>query len=71
MNWLIGGSEILLGVGLLAAGVATIVVLRPREGLQERLIVRFPGAWIAVGLPLTFLIGTSVALIAVGVGVLR
>ena len=71
MNWLIGGSEILLGVALLAAAVAAIVVLRPREGLQERFIVRFPGAWIAVGLPLTFLIGTSVALIAIGVGVLR
>ena len=71
MDWLVSGSEIFLGVVLLAAAVAAIVLLRPREGLKEKLIVRFPGAWIVVGLPLTFLIGTSVALIAVGTGILR
>ena len=71
MDWLVSGSEIFLGVALLATAVAAIVLLRPREGLKEKLIVRFPGAWIVVGLPLTFLIGTSVALIAVGTGILR
>jgi hypothetical protein len=71
MDWLVSGSEIFVGVALFAAVVAAIVLLRPREGLQEKLIVRFPGAWIVVGLPLTFLIGTSVALIAVGTGMLR
>ncbi len=67
MNWLIGGGEILAGVSLLVGTSAVIMFLRPRDGLQERLIVRFPGAWIVGGLPLTVLIGTSVALIAVGV----
>jgi hypothetical protein len=71
MNWLIGGSEIGAGVALLVGAVVVVTLLRPREGLQERLIVRFPGAWIVVGLPLTFAIGTSIALIALGAGVLR
>jgi len=71
MNWLISGSEIVAGVVLLVATSAVIMFLRPRDGLQERLIVRFPGAWIVVGLPLTMLIGTSIALIAVGVGILH
>ena len=71
MNWLISGSEIVGGVALMAATVALVMILRPREGLQERLIVRFPGAWIIVGLPLTFLFASSVALIAVGSGILR
>jgi hypothetical protein len=71
MNGLIGGSEVLAGVSLLVATVAVVLFLRPREGLQERAIMRFPGAWIVVGLPLTFLVGTSIALIAVGTGVLR
>ena len=71
MNWL-GGSEILAGVVLLVGTVVVIVLLRPAAGqLQEKAIVRFPGAWIAVGLPLTFSIGTAVALIAVGTGILR
>ena len=42
MNW-VAGSEILAGVVLFAANVALLMVLRPSEGLQERLIVRFPG----------------------------
>jgi hypothetical protein len=71
MNGLIGGSEVLAGVSLLVATVVVVLFLRPREGLQERAIMRFPGAWIVVGLPLTFLVGTSIALIAVGTGVLR
>jgi hypothetical protein len=71
MNGLIGATEIVAGVALLVVTSAVIMLLRPRDGLQERLIVRFPGAWIVVGLPLTFLIGTSIALIAVGTGLLR
>ena len=67
MEGLIGGSEILLGFALFAGVVATIVLLKPRQGLQERLIVRFPGAWIVVGLLLTFSVATSVALITVGI----
>jgi hypothetical protein len=72
MDWLVGGSEVLLGVALLAATVTVIALLRPPAGqLQERFIVRFPGAWIVVGLPLTFVFGTGVALIAVGTGILH
>ena len=56
---------------LLAGAIVLITLLRPRGGLQERLIVRFPGAWIIVGLPLTFAIGLSVALISIGTGLLR
>jgi hypothetical protein len=70
MNWLIAGSEALAGVLLLAGAVATIWLLRP-DGLQEKRIVRFPGAWIVVGLALTFWVGTSIALIAVGSGILH
>ena len=71
MNWLVSGSEILAGVALMAVVVVVVMLLRPREGLQEKLIVRFPGAWIVVGLLLTFSFGTSIALIAVGIGILR
>jgi hypothetical protein len=39
-----------------------VFLLRAREG-QERLIVRFPGAWILVGLLLTFWIGSGAALL--------
>ncbi len=70
MNWLIGGSEVLVGVLLLAGAVTTIWLLRP-DGLQEKRIVRFPGAWIVVGLPLTFWVGASIALILVGSGLLH
>ena len=71
MNWLIGGSEVVSGIALLVATGAAIGVLRPRNSLQERLIVRFPGAWIVVGLSMTILIATSVALIAIGASDLR
>jgi hypothetical protein len=72
MNWLVSGGEIVAGVALMVGLVFLIMLLRPPQGtLQERLIVRFPGAWIVIGLPLTFLFGVSVALIAVGTGILR
>ena len=72
INWLVGGSEIVLGVALLVGLVFVVLVLRPPRGaLQEIRIISFPGAWIIVGLPLTFAIGASVALIAVGIGILR
>jgi hypothetical protein len=71
MNWLIGGSEVVSGIALLVATGAAIGFLRPRNSLQERLIVRFPGAWIVVGLSMTILIATSVALIAIGASDLR
>jgi hypothetical protein len=71
MNWLVRGSEIIAGGALLASTVVMIVLLRPPAGqLQERLIVRFPGAWIIVGLPLTAMIATGVALIMIGTGIL-
>jgi hypothetical protein len=56
-------THALLGAVMFAVGVALIVLLRPREG-KERLIVRFPGAWIVVGLMLTFWLGGSVAIMA-------
>ena len=72
MDQLLHGGEIVAGLALFVGFVAVIALLRPPRGtLQERLIVRFPGAWIIVGLPLTFVFGISVALIAVGTGVLR
>jgi hypothetical protein len=68
MSWFLSAGEITTGMVLFAALVIAISLLRPPAGeLQERLIVRFPGAWIIVGLPLTFAFGASVALIAVGV----
>ncbi len=72
MNWLVVGSELIAGGALFASAVVMIVLLRPPAGqLQERLILRFPGAWIVVGLTLTFMIGTGIALITVGTGILR
>ena len=72
MNWLVQGSELVAGGALFASAVVMIVLLRPPAGqLQERLILRFPGAWIVVGLALTFMIGAGIALITVGTGILR
>jgi hypothetical protein len=72
MDQLLHGGEIVAGLALLVGLVILIRLLRPPQGtLQERLIVRFPGAWIIVGLPLTFTFGVAIALIAVGAGVLR
>jgi len=72
MNWLLSGWEIVSGLALFVGLVVVLALLRPSPGqLQERYIVRFPGAWIIVGLSMTFAFGASVALIAVGAGVLR
>jgi hypothetical protein len=72
MNWLISGGEVVAGVALFVGMVFLFAFLRPPRGtLQERHILRFPGAWILVGLPLTFAFGLSLALIAIGSGVLR
>lgn len=60
----------LLGAALVATGALLVILLRPRNG-QERLVVRWPGAWIVVGLLLTCWIGSGVALLAVGAGILR
>jgi hypothetical protein len=59
-------TRTLLGVALLVTGVLVVLLLRARGG-KEKLIVRFPGAWIIVGLLLTFWIGTGAALIAAGI----
>jgi hypothetical protein len=55
-----------LGAILLATGIFVVVLLRPKNGVEHRL-VRFPGAWIIVGLLLTFWIGAGVAFVAAGV----
>jgi hypothetical protein len=60
----------LIGVGVLAATISLIMLLRPRGG-RERFIVRFPGAWIPVGLLLTVSFGTGVALLVTGIGILK
>lgn len=56
----------LTGAILLATGILAVIILRPRNGVEHRL-VRFPGAWIIVGLSLTCWIAAGVALIAAGV----
>jgi hypothetical protein len=71
MNWLIGGGEVALGVALLVGLAFLVAVLRPKDTLQERRIVSFPGAWIVVGLPLTAGFATAIALILVGTGLLH
>jgi hypothetical protein len=72
MNWLLAGGEVVAGLALFVGLVVVIALLRPPRGtLQERVVVSFPGAWIVIGLPLTFAFGAAVALIAVGTGILR
>ena len=72
MSWLSAVGEVAGGIAILVGLVSLIVFLRPPPGsLKERLIVSFPGAWIIVGLPLTAGIATGLALIAVGLGILR
>lgn len=71
MSSLVAGSEIVAGVALFVGLVVVISLLRPRGTLEAKSIVNFPGAWIGVGLPLTFAFGISIALIAVGTGILR
>jgi|GEM_PF-2752179 len=72
MDWLIAGGEVVLGLALLVGLWFVIALLRPPKGsLQERLIVRFPGAWIMVGLPLTATFGLALAFIALGTGILK
>ena len=56
-------THALIGAVMLAAGIMAIVLLRPSDG-KERAIVRFPGAWIVVGLMLTFWLGGSLAIMA-------
>jgi len=57
----------MIGVVWLAANVCLLLLLRPPAGqTKERLIVRFPGAWIIVGLPLTLSFGASILVIAFG-----
>jgi hypothetical protein len=55
-----------LGLIILATGILAVFLLRPKNGIEQRL-VRFPGAWIIVGLLLTCWIGTGAALLAAGV----
>jgi hypothetical protein len=71
MSWLVGGSEVALGIALFVGLSFLVAVLRPRGTLQERRIVSFPGAWIVVGLPLTAGFAVAIALVAVGLGILR
>jgi hypothetical protein len=72
MKWLMSGGEITLGVGLFVGLVCLVAALRPPTGtLEPRRIISFPGAWIIVGLPLTFAFGVSVALFVIGVSSLR
>ena len=56
-------THALIGAVMLAAGIMAIVLLRARDG-KERALVRFPGAWIVVGLMLTFWLGGSIAIMA-------
>jgi hypothetical protein len=56
----------LRGAILLATGILVVVLLRSRDGVENRL-VRFPGAWIVVGLSLTCWIAAGVALLAAGI----
>ena len=53
----------ILGAALLPTGVLAVFLLRPKSG-KERPIVRFPGAWIVIGLLLTFWIATGMTLLA-------
>lgn len=54
-----------VGLAWLAANILLLMLLRAPTGQQqERLIVRFPGAWIIVGLPLTLSFGASVLIAA-------
>jgi hypothetical protein len=52
--------KILVGAVLLVVGIAVVLLLKP-AGKEERLVVRFPGAWIV-----TFWIGAAVSLIVTG-----
>jgi hypothetical protein len=56
----------LIGICWMAANILVVMLLRPRDGYNERLIVSFPGAWIIVGLPLTLSFGASALIIARG-----
>jgi hypothetical protein len=50
----------LLGIAWFVVNLLIVKLLRPPPGqTEERLIVRFPGAWIIVGLPLTLSFGGS------------
>ena len=54
-----------VGVAWFVANIFVLMILRPPSGQTlERMIVRFPGAWIVVGLPLTLSFGGSALLTA-------
>jgi hypothetical protein len=56
----------LTGAILLATGILAVFSLRATSGVENRL-VRFPGAWIIVGLSLTCWVAAGVALLAAGI----
>ena len=71
-SWLLAGGEVVTGAVLFVGLVLLVAVLRPPIGtLQERRILRFPGAWMIVGLALTGAFCTSFALVAVGLRILH
>ncbi len=56
---------LMVGIAWIVANLFLLMLLRaPAGARQERLIVRFPGAWIIVGLPLTLSFGASVLVTA-------
>ena len=71
MDTLIAGGEITLGVALFVGLTLLVATLRPRGTVEPRAIVNFPAAWIIIGLPLTFGFALSIALILIGLRVLR
>lgn len=72
MNWLLAAGEVTAGVALFVGLAVLVAFLRPPHGsLQERAIVRFPGAWILVGIPITLGFACSAMLVLIGVGILR
>lgn len=60
----------LLGLGWFAANVFVFLLLRARDQ-RERAIIRFPGAWIPVGLLLTSSFAGSIAVVLLSLGLLR
>jgi hypothetical protein len=71
-NWLLAGGEVVTGASLLVGVSFLVAILRPPQGaLQERAVVSFPAAWIIVGLTLTAAYACSIALVLVGLGILR
>lgn len=71
MDKLIAGGEITLGVALFIGLTLLWSGLRPRGTLEAKPVIDFPAAWIIVGLLLTCGFAGSIALILLGLGVLR